>query len=112
MTFVPDPAASSVSFQTRHGTVRVVSTSRAIEADCWTKALAAHAKDARFYEVVEQTLSGQFDQRYFILKNAQTGAVAVQPFVFVDQDLAAGFRARVRRLLTRVRMYWRRLLTL
>ena len=68
----------STRIETRHGPVQVVSSARQIPRQCWTRALATHGKDHRFYEVIEETLPRQFEYRYFVLKNAQTGAVAIQ----------------------------------
>src|SRR5581483_4330031 len=98
--------------ETQHGFVDVVQSFRHIEGDCWQRALRDHAKDYRYYELVEETLSHQFEHRYFVLKNASTGEVAIQPFFFVNQDLTAGLPASFRRLFARVRTVWPRFLNL
>lgn len=99
-------------FETRHGSFQVAESALEIEADFWSRALRAHAKDSRYYQVIEETLSAQFDHRYFVLKNARTGAVAIQPFFFIDQDITAGLPARLRTGVARLRQWWPRFLTL
>lgn len=93
-------------------TARVLTSWRLIDAKLWRTLIAAQCWDCRYYEVAEQTLSGQFDHRYFVLKNERTGAMAVQPFFFVDQDLLAGLPSRVRKALAALRKFWPRFLIL
>src|SRR5215210_5855574 len=86
------PAASTMpsandAVSTAHGAVCIAGSYREISPESWRTAFGVHCKDTRFYETIERTLPGQFTYRYFILKNERTGAVAIQPFFFVEQDL-------------------------
>jgi hypothetical protein len=104
--------ASSWSCKTPGCDVRVFANSQLIDPEIWRNAFSAEGKDHRYYEIVEETLYGQFDQKYFVIRNGQTGRVAVQPFFFVDQDLLAGLPARLRRAAASLRKYWPRFLNL
>lgn len=90
----------------------VFASSHLIEPEIWRNVFAGQGKDHRYYEIVEETLRGQFDQKYFVIRNTHTGAVAVQPFFFVDQDLLAGMPAGIRRAASSVRKLMPRFLNL
>ena len=81
---------------TTAGEARIVTSAKLIEASLWKDALSDHCLDARYFEVVEETLRDGFDYRYAILANEHTGQTAVQPFFLVDQDITAGLPKRVR----------------
>jgi len=87
--------------QTTQGIAHIVSSTLQIDAELWTKTLAGHCLDSRYYDVTEETLRNRFDFRYAILTNERTGATAVQPFFFVDQDISAGLPPQLRALLAR-----------
>jgi hypothetical protein len=54
-------------------------------------------KDRRYYELIEDTLLGQFEHWYAVVeKGGET--VAVQPLFFVDQDLVAAASPFIRRV--------------
>ena len=104
--------ASSWSCKTPGCDVRVFANSQLIDPEIWRNAFSTEGKDHRYYEIVEETLYGQFDQKYFVIRNEQTGQVAVQPFFFVDQDLLAGLPASLRHAAARLRKIWPRFLNL
>jgi hypothetical protein len=104
--------ASEWSFSTPDADVRVVKSSKSLDAGVRENFFAKHSKDARYYAICEETLGGQFDHRYFVLKNKRTGSVSVQPFFFTEQDLLAGLPGKVRDALASVRRFWPRFLTL
>jgi hypothetical protein len=83
-------AAPVWSSQTIHGPVFVAASARDIDPDIWANAWNQHAKGSRFNEVVEQGLSDQFEQRYFVLVNSRRDQVSIQTFFLVRQDLTAG----------------------
>ena len=103
---------SGALFATAHGTVRIVDSARHIDMTIWKRAFAGHFMDSRYYEIVEETIDQGFLYRYAILTNETTGAVAVQPFFFVDQDITAGLPARLRSVVTRVRKRFPRFLNM
>ena len=56
----------------------------------WRNAFADLHKDHRYYELVEDTLAQGFEYRYFVVRDAHGGVLAIQPFLLLDQDLLAG----------------------
>jgi hypothetical protein len=98
--------------KTTHGHATVVKSSSQIDGPLWAEALKAHCQDHRYYEVVEETLGDDFEHRYLILNNETTGAVAVQPFFMVTQDITAGLPMRIRALVMRVRKKFPRFLNM
>src|SRR3954471_24168298 len=102
------PAASSsrLELATSFGRAWVVESAREIDAAVRQSSYAHHCKDFRFYELIEETLPEQFKYRYFVLEHAATGAVTVQPFFFVDQDLTAGLPAKMADWVARLRKKW------
>ncbi|HMJ06681.1 MAG TPA: GNAT family N-acetyltransferase, partial [Chthoniobacterales bacterium] len=82
-----------------------------MESETWPTALQAKAKDHRFYEIVEQTLTSGFEHHYLILED-ETGAVrGVQPVFFVQQNLVEGVPA-LRAAVDSVRRTFPRFLTM
>ena len=60
----------------------------------------------RYYAIGAETLEGQFDHRYVVLKNAQTGALALQPVFLVNQDILDGLPAKLRATLSFPRRFF------
>lgn len=104
--------AAAWSCSTPDWEARVFTSSQLIEPEIWHHVFSAHGKDHRYYEIVEETLGGQFDQNYFVIRNTRTGGTAVQPFFFVDQDLLAGMPGGVRRAVAALRKFRPRFLNL
>ncbi|MBV8900564.1 MAG: GNAT family N-acetyltransferase [Verrucomicrobia bacterium] len=98
--------------RTSVGQAWVFDSAAKIDPRLWRGAFRQHVRDARFYEVTEHTLKGQFSQRYFVLRNEASGATAVQPFFFVSQDLTAGLPSSVRQWVGALRRRWPKLLFL
>lgn len=78
----------------------------------WDRAFAGQRKDARFYELVEDTIHQGFDYRYFAVIDESGHARAVQPFLIVDQDLLAGVPKRVAASVNLIRRMWPRFMRL
>jgi hypothetical protein len=89
----------TADFSTAHGPVRVCTSPGQLSPDLRRRALAGQAKDFRYYEVCAETLGGQFPQHFLVLENTATGAVAVQPVFFVDQDVLEGLPRKLHALL-------------
>lgn len=81
-----------------------------IPAHCWGQGIAGECFDARYYQIIEQTLQQGFRYCYAIVHNSESRAWAVQPFFLVDQDLAMGLPESGRVLLGGVRRYFPRFL--
>ncbi len=74
--------------------------SRAELSGCaaWTAAFTDQRKDHRYYEILEDTLRGHFEYRYFAIVDNNGHVRAIQPFFLVDQDILEGLGAE--------RIYW------
>ncbi|HEY0791874.1 MAG TPA: GNAT family N-acetyltransferase [Chthoniobacterales bacterium] len=94
------------SAATTAGLVRVYARASEIDSETWQRAFRGQVRDHRFYELTERHLGNQFDQKYFVLQDAATGATAVQPFFLVDQDLMAGLPMPVRERVAKLRRWW------
>lgn len=74
--------------------------SRAELSGCapWISAFADQRKDHRYYEILDDTLIGKFEHRYFAIVDHNGRVRAIQPFFLVDQDILEGLGAE--------RVYW------
>ena len=102
----PRHAVPLLAFTTPECAVEIFRSWRDIAPEIWTSLFTRWCKDHRYHAITEDTLGDQFAHRYFVFKNTQTGSHAVQPFLIVHQDLAAGLPARFRSLLTALRRRW------
>jgi len=112
---LPDPNSSglgSLEIPTRSGLARIYQSVQQIDPALRRTAFADQCRDFRYYEILENTLRDQFDYRYLVLENHQTGERSVQPFFFVDQDLTAGLPERPRAWIGKLRTFFPRLLNL
>ena len=96
------------SIATTAGPSRVEILSRPQLGDCtrWARAFSGECKDARYYELVEDTIHPEFDYRYFVIRDRTGGVSAVQPFFLLDQDLLAGTNPTVRHAVDFARRIW------
>jgi hypothetical protein len=90
------------TIRTTFGTAEVAVSARAIAPEIWRRTFSSEARDARYYEVIEETLPEKFDYRYLVLRNSETGETAVQPFFFIAQDLTDGLPKKIRQMVARV----------
>jgi predicted N-acyltransferase len=74
--------------------------SRADLSGCapWTSTFTDQRKDYRYYEILDDTLRGHFEHRYFAIVDSGGHTRAIQPFFLVDQDILEGLGAE--------RIYW------
>lgn len=96
----------ALTLETRRGRAWVVDSARELPEELRAGAFARHAKDFRYYELLEETLSEQFEYRYFLLHDAASGRWAVQPFFYVQQDPLAGLPMALRKLVAPIRKRW------
>jgi hypothetical protein len=91
-----DPGASNA----RRKSFSISVVSRAEFSGCapWTSAFTDQRKDYRYYEILDDTLRGQFEHRYFAIVDRKGHVRAIQPFFLVDQDILEGLGAE--------RIYW------
>lgn len=84
-----------ISFETTHGAVRVVSSVRDIPQAVLQNAFLGQSKDLRYYDIAARSLAGQFDHRYLLVTDRETGRTGVQPVFFVNQDVLEGLPAKI-----------------
>ncbi len=69
----------------------------------WDSAFGHLAKDQRYYNVVDETLGGQFDCRYLVLEDPEGQPRAIQPFFVAHQDLVAATSPTLQALVQKLR---------
>jgi hypothetical protein len=103
------------SFPFAGGVVHAATRSQIEQNAAWREALGrsfAHVrKDARYYQIVEETIDQGFEYGYLLVE-IEGQVRAVQPFFVLNQDLLAGAVAAARRPVEVMRRVFPRLLTL
>ena len=74
----------------------------------WQHAFASQHKDHRYYELINDTIHPEFDYLYFELNDLKGKIRAVRPFFILDQDILAGARPYLGRLIDIIRHQWPR----
>ena len=97
---------SALPLRTSVGNAWVVASVEDVPPHLRGAAFASSCRDFRYYELLELTMGGQFEFRYFVFHDPATDAWAVQPLFFVDQDLLGGLPKRIKTLFAGVRKYW------
>jgi len=94
-----NPSGPDVS-STRRESFSISVVSRAELSGCapWMSTFTDERKDHRYYEILDDTLRGNFEYRYFAIVDNKGHTRAVQPFFLVDQDILEGLGAE--------RIYW------
>src|SRR5437899_10901998 len=82
------PSARCESFS-----ISVVSRAELSGCAPWTSTFADQRKDHRYYEILDDTLRGNFEYRYFAIVDNNGQTQAIQPFFLVDQDILEGLGA-------------------
>jgi len=94
------------------GVAKVVTRTELQNCDTWKRALQDKCKDHRYYEIVDETLDGNFEHHYLILEDNSRNVRGVQPVFFVRQNLIEGVRGKIRSVVDRVRKKFPRFLTM
>jgi len=94
------------------GVARAVSLAELQNCDAWKRAFQHQCKDHRYYEIVDQTLEGDFEHGYLVLEDHLGKVRAVQPLFFVRQNLVEGVPGKLRSLVDIVRKKFPRFLTM
>src|ERR1700730_18604382 len=104
------PGASSA----RRESFSISVVSRAEFSGCapWTSTFTDQRKDYRYYEILDDTLRGHFEHRYFAIVDIRGHTRAIQPFFLVDQDILEGLGAERVYLISLVRRFYPRFLKL
>jgi len=93
------------------GTVRILTLLGVRNLEAWKRAFQNKCKDHRYYELIEETLPNDFEYRYAVLENASGNIHAIQPILFVRQNLIEGMRGVFRKVVDLVRKTFPRFLT-
>jgi peptidoglycan biosynthesis/recognition FemAB-like protein len=98
----------------RRESFSIAVVSRAELSGCapWTSTFADQRKDHRYYEILDDTLRGNFEYRYFAIVDNNGHVRAIQPFFLVDQDILEGLGAERIRWISLVRRFYPRFLKL
>jgi hypothetical protein len=78
----------------------------------WTSTFADQRKDYRYYEILDETLRGDFEYRYFAIVDDNGHVRAIQPFFLVDQDILEGLDAERIHWISLIRRFYPRFLKL
>ena len=100
------PARRRAAADRGDGDVRMISRAELAAWPAWRGAFAGHRKDARFYELLEDTLADGFDYRWLAVRDGGGAVAAVQPAFVVDQDLVEGAGQGARAFAAAVRRAW------
>jgi hypothetical protein len=87
----------------RKGTVCVLSNRELQTCAYWQQAFRSQHKDHRYYDVLNDTIHPEFRYLYFALEDANGNICSVQPFFVLDQDILAGARPYLGRLIDVIR---------
>ena len=97
------PVRTLFTFKTSFGTAAVADGIPPEEYETWVAGFEDYPLDHRYYEIVHESLKDQCAHYYLLLKDADGMTRAIQPFLVVSQDLAAGTPAFIRNGLAQVR---------
>ncbi len=97
-----------LEFKVTRGTASVYHAAADIPAEVWQRALSGRSKDYRYYEISEETLPGQFEHAYLVLRDPIGFRMAVQPVFIAQQDILEGLPRRVHSALAWPRHYFPR----
>jgi predicted N-acyltransferase len=98
----------------RRESFSITVVSRAELSGCapWTSTFADQRKDYRYYEILDDTLRGNFEYRYFAIVDDNGDVRAIQPFFLVDQDILEGLGPERIHWISFVRRFYPRFLKL
>ena len=92
--------------------ISVVSRAELSRCAPWTFTFVGTRKDYRYYEILDDTLRGNFEYRYFAIVDNDGHVRAIQPFFLLDQDILEGLGAERNYWISLVRRFYPRFLKL
>ena len=107
-------AIGPVTSSARRESFSISVISRAELSGCapWTSTFTDQRKDYRYYEILDDTLRGHFEHRYFAIVDSRGHTRAIQPFFLADQDILEGLGAERVYFISLVRRFYPRFLKL
>src|SRR6266567_3389097 len=91
---------------------KVVTRAQLQNCDAWELAFRNKCKDHRYYQIVEETLEGDFEHHYLVLEDVSGNVRAIQPVFFVRQNLVEGVPGKIRSVVDFIRKTFPRFLTM
>src|SRR4030095_16937162 len=108
----PFPMPNGHTIQFDEGVGKVLQLRELQTCDAWKRALQNKCQDYRYYEIVDETLEGDFDYRYLVLEDHSRNPRAIQPVFFVRQNLVEGVPGKIRSIVDAIRKVFPRFLTM
>ena len=99
-------------FPIPNGVAKLVSHGDLKQCEAWQRVFEAQCKDHRYYDILEETLDGDFEHHYLLLEDSSGKVRAIQPLFFVRQNLVEGVPGKVRTAVDFVRKAFPRFLTM
>ncbi len=93
------------SYLVPFGKAEVYTSAAQVALHLWEQAFGQHAKDHRYYGLLEHTLTDGFCYHYLLLRDLDGRPCALQPFAFMEQDLVAGMSRPVRQTIASLRRF-------
>ncbi|HEV2045049.1 MAG TPA: hypothetical protein VGQ95_00445, partial [Chthoniobacterales bacterium] len=103
-------AGGTISFP--QGVAKIATLADLQGCEAWKRAFQEKCKDHRYYEIIEQTLANDFEYRYMLLEDQAGHVRAIQPILFVRQNLVEGVPGKLRTIVDLVRRKFPRFLTM
>jgi predicted N-acyltransferase len=100
------------TIQFPQGVSTVASLAELQNCEEWKQAFEKKCKDHRYYEIVEETVEGDFEHHYLLLADESGNARAIQPVFFVRQNLVEAVPGKISSIVDRVRKIFPRFLTM
>jgi predicted N-acyltransferase len=94
------------------GLARILTRAELQNCNAWERAFRNKCKDHRYYEIVEETLEGDFEHHYLELQDDSGNVRAIQPVFFVRQNLVEGMPGKIRSVADLVRKKFPHFLTM
>jgi len=101
-----------LAFPFPDGRAKIVRIDALKNNEFWNRAFVNQSKDHRYYELIEQTLTNQFEHFYVLLEDRSGKIRAVQPIFFVRQNLVEGIPGKIRTIVDLIRRKFPRFLTM
>jgi hypothetical protein len=94
------------------GVAKVLTLAELQNYRAWQRVLRSKCKDHRYYEIVEETLQCGFEHYYLLLEDQSSNTRAIQPVLFVRQNLVEGVPGKIRPVVDLIRKVFPRFLTM
>jgi hypothetical protein len=107
---VPAESGAFPASLVERGSFQVFARAGDVDPEIWRAAFGDDQKDFGYYRLIEETLTSDFAFRYMVLTDGADRAIALQPLILVDQNLAATSKPVLARLIRWIRCVWPRFL--